>query len=171
MPFYLGKGSGVVFTSETRPGTVLTLFADEYSIEIEDDTIHISNIKPLRDNNVEGDIVNGDLSAVPSWKNYGIPMQMLNGGMRETTISIHGFLFLDDTISINDGPRVPIINEKGKLEIKYSGQNNNKKTLFKMDNAVVISTSFDNSTAGLLEYDIEFSSLTTDIDYAPHPKV
>lgn len=171
MPFYLGKGAGVVFTSETRPGTVLTLFADEYSIEIEDDTIHISNIKPLRDNNVVGNIVTGDLSAVPSWKNYGIPMQMLNGGMRETTVTIHGYLFLDDTISINDGPRVPIINEKGKLEIKYSNNANNKRTLFEITNAVVINTSFDNSVRGLLEYDIEFSALTTEVDYSPHPKV
>ena len=114
MPFYSGKGSGVVFTSETRPGTVLTLFADEWGIEIEDESIHISNIKSLRDANIEGDIVNGDLSAVPAWKNYGIPMQMLNGGMRETKVTIHGYLFLDNSISINDGPRVPIINGKGQ---------------------------------------------------------
>lgn len=170
MPFYSGKGSGVVFTSETRPGTVLTLFADEWGIEIEDDSIHISNIKPLRDAGVEGNIVTGDLSAVPAWKNYGIPMQMLNGGMRETTITIHGYLFLDNTISNNDGPRVPIINEKGKLELKYTSNGNAKRTLFEMTNAVVTSASFDNSVRGILEYDIEFTSLSTEIDYAPHPK-
>lgn len=171
MPFYLGKGAGVVFTSETRPNIILNLFADEYSIEIEDDVIHVSSIKPLRDKGVEGNIVTGDLSAVPSWKNYGIPMQMLNGGMRETKISIHGFVYLDDTVSVNDGPRIPIINEKGKLEIQYTTAANNKKTVFEITNSVVTSTSFDNSVAGLLEYDIEFSALTTDVDYSIHPKV
>ena len=79
-------------------------------------------------------------------------------------------MFLDSTISNNDGPRVPIINEKGKLEIKYTNQANAKRTLFEMVNAVVTSTSFDNSVRGLLEYDIEFTSLTTLVDYAPHPK-
>ena len=170
MPFYSGKGSGVVFTSETRPGTVLTLFADEWGIEIEDESIHISNIKSLRDANIEGNIVTGDLSAVPAWKNYGIPMQMLQGGMRETKVTIHGFLFLDDTLSINDGPRVPIINEKGKLEIKYTNQAGQKRTLFQITNSVVVSTNYDNSVRNLLEYDIEFACLSTEVDYAPHPK-
>jgi hypothetical protein len=164
MPFYLGKGSGIVFTSETRPGTVLTLFADEWGIEIKDESINITSIKPLRDNNVID-----DLSAVPDWKNYGIPMQMLNGGLRETVITIHGFVFYDNSVSVNDGARIPIINERGKLEIKYSNNAGIKKNLFKADSVVVISSKFDMSVTGSLEYDIEFNALTTDIDYVTHP--
>jgi hypothetical protein len=164
MPFYLGKGSGIVFTSETRPGTVLNLFADEWGVEIKDESINITSIKPLRDKNV----IN-DLAAVPAWRDFGIPMQMLNGGLRETVITMHGFLFYDNTVSVNDDARIPIINERGKLEIKYSNNAGIKKNLFKADSVVVISSKFDMSVTGALEYDIEFNVLTTDIDYVPHP--
>ena len=164
MPFYLGKGSGIVFTSETRPGTVLNLFADEWGIEIKDESINITSIKPLRDKNVID-----DLSAVPAWRDYGIPMQMLNGGLRDTVITMHGFVFYDNTVSVNADARIPIINERGKLEIKYSNNAGIKKNLFKADSVVVISSKFDMSVTGALEYDIEFNVLTTDIDYVPHP--
>jgi len=166
MPFYSGKGSGVVFTSETRPGTVLTLFADEWGIEIGDESVPITNIKMFRDKNIVD-----DLSPVPAWKNFGVPTEILNGGMRDTKLTIHGFLFLDDTISVNDGARVPIIDEKGKIELKYEDQNGRKKNLFVAESVVVINTSFDLNVKGIVEYDMEFHCLSNVVDYTPHPKV
>ena len=166
MPFYSGKGSGVVFTSETRPGTILYLTANQWTLEIKDEAINVTNIKPMRDNN----ILEPDLKAFPAWEKYGMPMEKLNGGMRETTLSVHGFLFLDNTISVNDGPRYPIINEKGKIELEFVDVNNKKRILFTMNSVVVISTKFYTSVTACVEYDIEFQPLTYEVDYMAHPK-
>ena len=172
MPFYLGKGSGIVFTSTTRPGTVLNLTADTWSLEIKDEAMKITNIKPLRDAN----IIN-DLSAKPDWEKYGVPAFVLGNGTRETKLKVHGFHFFDPTKSVNDGPRTPIINEEGKIQITYvrnQAQNplfGPKGILFEMKNAIVTSSNFDMSVTGLLEYDLEFETTSTEVDYAPHPKV
>ena len=166
MPFYTGQGSGVVFTSESRPGEVLYLQANQWTLEIKDEVINITNIKPMRDEQ----ILEPDLQAFPTWEKYGIPMEKINGGMRETTVTVHGFLYLDSDVDIENGPSCPIINEKGELKLEYSDINQRKRILFKMDSVVVTSTKFDASVKGCIEYDIEFQPLTYEVDHMVHPK-
>jgi len=166
MPFYTGQGSGVVFTSATNPGAILHLHANTWTLEIKDEAINITNIKPMRDVN----ILEPDLQAFPTWQDYGIPMEKINGGMRETTVTVHGFLYLDSDLDIEDGPSCPIINEKGELKLEYSDVNQRKRTLFKMNSVVVTSTKFDASVKGCIEYDIEFQPLTYEVGYTIHPE-
>jgi len=170
MPFYLGKGSRIVFTSMTRPGTVLYLMADSWSLEFKDEAIRIPNIKVLRDAN----IIN-DLSNKPDWKNYGIPAFSLGNGTRDTKLKIHGFHYYDINVSVNAGPRTPIINEEGKIEIFYTKGIQNplldqKNLLFKMDDCMITSVSFDMKVTGGLEYNLEIDNVSVDLDSYPHPK-
>lgn len=170
MPFYLGKGSRIVFTSSTRPGTVINLTADTWNLEFKDEAYRIPNILPLR----EANIIN-NLDNKPDWKNYGIPSYVLGNGTRDTKLKIHGFHYFDPTVSINAGPRTPIINEEGKLEIFYTKGFQHpvldaKAVLFKMDACIVTSVTFDMSVTGGLEYDLEIENTSVELDYAPHPK-
>lgn len=166
MPFYSGKGSGVVFTSTTRAGTKIYLTANQWTVDIKDEAINITNIKPMRDNK----ILEEDLKAVPGWDQCGIPMEKLNGGMRETVVTVHGFLFYDRNVNVKLGPAYPVINEKGKLELEYSDDNGRKRVLFTMDEAVVTSTKVDASIGKCIEYDIEFNALNYGVDPMFHPK-
>lgn len=163
MPFVLGKGSGIKFTSETRAGTVLQLKADSWGLDIADSSIHISNISALRDKNIEGDLPDDD-----EWKKYGIPRQYMSGGMREAKITIHGFFYFNRFSSVNEKPEVPIVDEIGKLELQYTNENRQKVTIFKMNKAVVIDTKYKMEVDGVLEYDIELSSTDYEVDYIPH---
>jgi len=170
MPFYLGKGSRIVFTSSTRPGTVINLTADTWNLEFKDEAIRIPNIKILRDANIINNLDNK-----PEWRDYGVPSIALGNGTRDTKLKIHGFHYFDPTVSVNAGPRTPIINEEGKLEIFYTKGFQHpvldaKAVLFKMDACVVTMASFDMSVTGGLEYDLEIENTSAELDYAPHPK-
>lgn len=161
MGFYLGKRTSVVFTSSTRQNTILRLQADSIDLGMEDTSIHISNIKPLRDANIEN-----NLALKPDWENYGIPNNYLPGGMRNIKIKIHGFHYYDPTINVANGPRTPVIGEEGKLEVNYIFENNQKKTIFKADKLVVTKTDFSIEVAGGIEYDLEFDIIEMDVDYS-----
>lgn len=171
MPFYLGKGSRIVFTSSTRPGTVLILQADTWNLEFKGESVRVPTIEPLRTENIVDNLDNKK-----DWKNYGIPTYVMSGGIRESKVKIHGFHYYDETVSINDGPRTPIINEEGKLEIFYTkgAQHpilNSKAVLYKIEKCIVTSVAFDMTVTGCLEYDLEIESTSVDLDYSPHPKV
>lgn len=160
MPFVLGKGSGFKFTSETRQGVILQLKADEWNLEIADNAHHVSSIKALRDKGFEGNIPDTD-----DWKRYGIPREYMSGGMREAKVTVHGFFYIDATVSQAQGPDIPINNEIGKLELQYTNSNQQKVTLFKMNKATVINSKYTISVNGALEYDLEFASTDYDVDY------
>lgn len=163
MGFFLGKDSGVKFISSTR-GITFNLYADEWSIEIASESIDITSIKPLRDENLVD-----DLSGVPDWLNYGIPKQRLEGGVRDTKLTISGFIYWDTDFSRDESNRVPIIGEKGEVQILYTTQGANRRPLFTAENAVVNSAKYDTDISSGIRFEIEFHCLTTDVDKAPNP--
>lgn len=162
MPLITGKGSGVKFTSETRKGVVLQLKADEWNLDISDNALYVSSVKALRDKNFDSVIPDTD-----DWKRYGIPREYMSGGMREAKVTVHGFFYIDKDKTKAIGPDTPVIDEIGTLELQYSQANNQKVTLFKMNMATVISSKYNMSVNGILEYDLEFSSTDYDVDYSP----
>lgn len=165
MGFFLGKDSGVRFTSATRPGSIFTLFANEWTLSKTGDKIDITNIEMLRDNNVIH-----DLSAVSDWNNYGIPKMMIDDGITETVFTAHGFLFFDEDFSLAEGARMPKKGERGKIEVLYKTPGGNRKVLYKMDSCVITSAEYNTDISTGIEWDIEAVPLTSDMDTDPYPR-
>lgn len=165
MGFFLGKDSGIKFRSSTREGLIVVLYADEWSIDIKDEIIDVTSIKPLRD-----EAIDGDLSPVDDWYKYGVPTQKTNGGLKDITISAHGFIYQDPDYSDAEGPRYPITGERGKLEILYKPNGQNfRRPLFTVDSVVVLNSNYKTDISSGVEFDIEFHCLTTVVDLAPYP--
>lgn len=165
MGFFLGKDSGVKFRSSTREGLIVTLYADEWSIDIKDEIFDISSTEVLRDNDIDG-----DLSAVDAWFKYGVPTQKTNGGMKDISVKVHGFIYEDTDYSSAEGARYPIVGERGKLEIMYTPNGQNfKRPIFTIDSVVVLNSSYNADIGSGMQFDIEFHCLTTDVDLAPYP--
>lgn len=165
MGFFLGKDSGVRFRSSTRYGLNVLLHCDEWSIDIKDEIIDVTSIEPLRDEEIDG-----DLSAVPDWFNYGVPTQKTNGGLKDITITVHGFIYHDTYYSDAQGARYPIVGERGKLEILYTPNGANfRRPLFTVGSVVVLNSNYKTDISSGIEFDIEFHCLTTVVDLAPYP--
>lgn len=165
MGFFLGKDSGVRFTSETRPGSVFTLFANEWSISKVGEKIDITNIEMLRDNNVIH-----DLSAVDDWHKYGIPKISIDDGITDTVFSCHGFLFFDDNFTLADGAQLPKKGERGKFEVLYKTPAGARRTLWKMDSCVIVKAEYNTDISTGIEWDLEAAPLTSVMDTDPYPR-
>lgn len=137
MPFYAGKTAGLRFNNTV-------MFADSWSAEVKDDPIDLTTVNVYRNSNI-----NNTLNvAFPAWDMSGTPATYVNGGIRETTIKIHGFH--------KDKNNLPLFGETVSVTLF-----DNANTLFKSESALVISATYNTTVKGSLEFDIELKATAT----------
>lgn len=136
MPYYSGQRAEVVFNAQFMP-------ADSWEAELSVESVALTTINILRDENI-----NGNIAAVkPSWDSHGIPTRSISGGIRQVSGKLHGFW----TTNV----AVPEIGDTISVILKIDGLN-----FWIFDQCLVTKMNVSVEVTGAVEWDIEWESIS-----------
>lgn len=135
MPYYSGQRAEVVFNAQF-------MSADSWEAELSVESVSLTTINILRDQNI-----NGNIAAVrPSWADNGVPVRKISGGMREVSGKMHGFW--------SNQVDVPSVGDTISVALKLDGLN-----FWIFDQCLVTKMNVSVEIKGSIEWDMEWESI------------